>query len=232
MGLLDAFAGDAAKKAQLAQLKKGKNPDQIKAIDFFLDNGGGCLNKESPWKMADYLAHVTDKVNALNLKAKAIEKIGLDESEIQEIEPIMLSSFIFDKDTYIKISGDSAVSSQYAVTWLFFSATQVYTYKFILDTTSDNTWEITHDLFYTDITCFTTQKKVVENIKSKMVSAGGCSGCLGGMKENISKRNYVIDTLEIDVPQASFSFEMRDSANIERSIQAVKNMLRDKKYDK
>lgn len=231
--MADVFSTSAMQKAQLMQLKKGKTEEQKKAIDYFLSNGsGGCLSKDDTWKTSDYLQHVTNKINSLNLKARAIENIGLDESEIQEIEPIMLSSFLFGKDTYIKINADGAVSNQYAVTWLFFSATQVYTYKFILDTTSDNTWEITHDLFYTDITCFTTQRRVVENIKSKMVSAGGCSGCLGGQKEEFSKRNYVVDTLEIDVPQASFSFEMRNSENVERSIQAVKNMLRDKKYDK
>ncbi len=230
MSFMSVFFSEYARAAQLTQLKKGKTEDQKKAIDYLMADNvgcgcGGCLGK-SGWKLQDYLNHVSGILGRMDLRARAIEKIGLDESEIQEIEPIVLSSFTYGKGIHAKYDEGVMVSNQYAVTWLFFSASQIYTYKYIFETTSDNVWEITHDFFYTDITCFTTQKRIVEDIRTQMTS----KGCLKGSSEDTTKNNYILDYVEIDVPNTSFSFEMRNSENIERSIQAVKNMLRDKKY--
>lgn len=249
MGLAESLAtNEIARILLIKQLKKCKTKEQKQAIDFFFydeDGCGGCLGKKI-WKKDEYLERVSTHVNSLNLRQKAIEKIGLDESEIQEIEPIMLSSFVFNSSTYWKYFGDCIVSSKFGVTWLFFSAEQIYTYTYIFDMTGDSVEEITHDLFYTDITCFTTKTDLVENIIRRELDKNNKRGCLGmtstkdvsvsnikdGCLNTHVKRNYVVDTLEIDVPQTSFSFSMRNSENIERSLQAVKNMLRDKKYDK
>ncbi len=238
MGVTSSVASAAAQKAaeqlRIEGLKKGKTPEQKRVIDFFFDVGadggcgcGGCLSKSSSnLTMEEYIKLVDDKCNQLDSKNKAIAKIGLDESEIQEIPPIVLASFVYDDDDdlLIKVSNGMAVSSQYAVTWIFFSATQIYTYKYIFDTTSDNTWEITNDFFYTDITCFTTVRQLKEKIDVNITK-----GCLKA-GENTVKNNYVVDTFEIIVPGTSYRFSMRNSTTVEQSVQAAKAMLREKKF--
>ncbi|MBR2615981.1 MAG: hypothetical protein IKC69_04825 [Clostridia bacterium] len=210
-------------------LKKGKNPEQKKAIDYLfadLDSSGGCLSKLTTISNQEYMAIVQRKCQEFDTRARALEKIGLDPSQVQEIAPIVLSSFVYDDDCYVRVDNGIAVSSQYSITWIFFSASQMYTYKYIFDTTSDNTWEITKDFFYSDITCFTTERA----IKEKIGVSAGC-GCLGN-KENVSKNHYVVDTLEVIVPGTSYSVSLTNSPTVEQSIQAAKAMLREKKYSK
>lgn len=226
--ILNAAAEIAAETAKRESLKKGKSTEQKQAIDFLfkIGNGGcGCLGAGSSMTMQAYIDLVQRKCSALNLEQKALKKIGLDPSEVQEIPPIVLSSFVYDDDCLIRVDGNIAVSSQYSVTWIFFSATQMYTYQYIFDTTSDNTWEITKDFFYTDVTCFSTEQAIKEKID---ITAG--KGCLSS--ESVSKNHYVVDTLELIVPGANYSFSLRNSETIEQSIQAAKAMIREKKYSK
>ena len=221
-----AAAGAAAVLAQKEALKKGKTPEQKDCIDFLYDLGaGGCMSKGGKMTMQQYMGIVQAKCQALNSQARAMEKIGLDPSQIQEIPPIVLSSFVYDDDCLIRVDNNVAVSSQYSITWIFFSATQMYTYKFIFDTTSDNTWEYTKDFFYTDITCFST----LQAVKEKIVVAAG-TGCMKG--EQVTKNHYVVDTLEVIVPGTSYTFSLRNSPTIQQSIQAAKAMLREKKYSR
>ena len=229
-----AAAQKAAEQLRIEGMKKGKTPEQKRVIDFFFNVGenkgcgcGGCLSKSSSnLTMDEYMKLVQDKCNMLDSKNKAIAKIGLDESEIQEIAPIMLASFVYDDDVLIKAENHIAVSSQYAITWIFFSATQIYTYKYIFDTTSDNTWEITNDFFYTDVTCLTTVRSLKEKIDINITK-----GCLSS-GENTVKNNYIVDTFEIIVPGTSYSFSMRNNDTFEQSLQAAKAMLREKKFTK
>ena len=162
--------------------------------------------------------------NNFNIKARALAKVGLDESEISEIPPICLSSYVFDDDTFVKVVNGVAVSSQYSVSWIFFSQTQMYTYQFVFDMTSDNTWETTRDFFYQDITCFTTISRVVEKI---VIQPG--KGCIFS-KESAFKQNYVVDTLQIVVPNESYRVSMRDAGAQANSIMAAKAMLRERKF--
>ena len=176
--------------------------------------------------MDEYQRKIGERCNSLNLKTKAMDKIGLDESEISEISPICLSSYVFDDDAWVKVEGNIAVSSQYCVSWIFFSATQMYTYSYTFDMTSDNTWEVTNDFFYQDITCFTTENKLVERI---MTETG--KGCFG-KGESSYKQNYIVDTLKITVPGTSYIVSMRDAGAQAQSIQAAKAMLRERRFVK
>lgn len=231
-GLIAGAAVDAAQaRKALADAKKGKSKEQKDIIDFFASEYGGagcgCLGKGfKSMSMDEYQRKIGERCNSLNLKTKAMEKIGLDESEISEISPICLSSYVFDDDAWVKVDGNIAVSSKYCVSWIFFSATQMYTYSYTFDMTSDNTWEVTNDFFYQDITCFTTEKKLVERI---MTETG--KGCFG--KGNSSyKQNYIVDTLKITVPGTSYIVSMKDAGAQTQSIQAAKAMLRERKFVK
>ncbi len=225
---MNATAQAAAETARREAMKKGKTEEQKKVIDFLFragSSGCGCLGGSSDMTMQAYMELVQRKCQALNLRDKAMAKIGLDPSQVQEIAPIVLSSFVYDDDCLIRVDSNVAVSSQYSITWIFFSATQMYTYKYIFDTTSDNTWEITKDFFYTDVTCFSTVRAVKEKID---IAAG--KGCLSS--ESTTKNHYVVDTLELIVPGATYTFSLRNSDTIEQSIQAAKAMIREKKYMK
>lgn len=229
--IIGAAIDSAQAKKALAEAKKGKSKEQKDVIDFFASeyggSGCGCLGRGSKsMSMEEYQRKVGDRCNSLNLKARAMEKIGLDESEISEIPPICLNAYVFDDDTWKKIEGNIAVSSQYCVSWIFFSATQMYTYSYTFDMTSDNTWENTNDFFYQDITCFATENKIVERI---MTESG--KGCFGH-GESSYKQNYVVDTLQITVPGSSYTISMRDAGAQAQSIQAAKAMLRERKFVK
>lgn len=244
MGLLDSLTAGGAEKAaeaaRLAAMKRGKSPEQKRVIDFFMAIGGsssgcgGCLgnNGGSGITMDEYLKIVQERADSLNVKQRAMEKIGLDESQIQEIEPIMLNSFDFKGDVFTKYQSGWFVSNVYSITWIFFSAEQLYTYQIIFDTTSDDLTEITRDYFYTDITCFSTVKRVKEYISTSITQVGG--GCLRGanQQENTSKTHYEYNSFAIIAPGTEYSVSMSDNPTIERSIQAAKAMLREKKYRK
>jgi len=219
-----AAAEIAARTAQRESMKKGKSKEQKKCIDFLFDlptKGCGCLGKPTI-TMKEYMDIVNQKLQNINFRERALQKIALDPSQVQEIPPVVFNSFIYDDSCLVRIDDDVAVSSQYSVTWIFFSATQLYTYQYIFDTTSDNTWEITKDFFYSDVTCFITERDVREKIEI----TNGC--ILSG--ESIEKTHYVVDLLKIIVPGASYEFSLRNSGTIEQSIQAAKAMLREKKY--
>ena len=226
-----ATLAEAQKKAMLETVKKGKSDEQKKVLDFFYDvykkKGCGCFAKLIPtMTVSEYVALVQSKCDAIDTRAKAIAKIGVDESELNEIAPIALSSFVYDDDTLVKIEDRLAVSSQYAITWIFFGANQIYTYKYIFDTTSDDTYEFTNDFFYNDITCFSTSRFVKEKIDIVRTK-----GCLSS-REDYVKNNYVVDKFEIIVPGTSYQFSMRYNESFDQSVQAAKAVLRAKKFNK
>ena len=184
------------------------------------------------------MAIVQRKCQEFDTRARALEKIGLDPSQVQEIPPIVLSSFVYDDDCFVRIENGIAVSSQYSITWIFFSAEQMYTYKYIFDTTSSNTWELTKDFFYRDITCFSTEHSVKEKIipgkglgclnSGKGSESKGCSGIF----DNFTKKLFVTDILTVVVPGTTYTVSMTSTPVVEQSIQAAKAMLREKKYSK
>lgn len=226
--MLGGTAAIAEEKAKLENMKKGKTEEQKRVIDFFANLYAGCGcgvgSAGAKMTMNEYQQIVSNKLYALNLKQKAMDKIGLDESEINEIPPIVLSGYDFDSnDVLVRVIDGMAVSSRFSVSWIFFSATQLYAYTYTFETISDNTWEQTQDFFYQDITSFTTLQKVVEKIDITTV------GCIK-KGENIVKNNYIVDSLQIVVPGNSFSFSMRNNDSLDQSIQAAKAMLRERKF--
>lgn len=216
-------------KKALDWVKRGKTQEQKNIIDFLYIDPNGCKLGNvvsSNMTIQGYEQIVAQKLYNLDLRQRAIEKIGLDESEIEEIDPIPLSGYIFDdnnKDIMVKAVDGRAVSSRFSVTWIFFSKTQMYTYTYTFETISDNIWETTRDFFYQDITCMTMKQRVIEKIDSLQ------TGCLAN-KEACVKNNFMVDTLEIVVPGATYAFSMRNNEDLERSLRAAKAMLRERKY--
>lgn len=228
----------AANKAAFKAMKLGKTKEQKKVIDFFADaygaSTGGCLKKISKIKIEEYEKMIIDRCNSLNIKQRALQRIGLDEAEISEINPISLHSYVYtlseikNREILLKIVNNTAVTSKYEVTWLFFSQDQIYAYSIEFDMISDEIVEDVHEFFYSDITCFETVNHLVEDIRFDLKGCLKTKGCLNSTVKN----NYVVDSFVITVPGKDFAVSMRNSGNQFQSVQAAKAMLREKKYSK
>lgn len=187
----------------------GKNEEQIKVIKYFLKQEG-CFSKNITDD--EYLAMVRQKRDSLNLKEKALNKIGLDEDELREIPPIMFEGFTFNKAWSKRRANGTWVSSAYQVTWLFFSATEVYIYQYTMNMDEDKKTESTEEYFYRDVTSF--------NTKNETEVARDSNG------NNIEIES---NKFAIIVPGASLSVAMDGNADVEASIQGMKQKLREKK---
>jgi len=196
---------------QLRNKKKfgDKTQEQIKVIEYF--------TKEESWmskNMTDdvYLAQVKAKRDSLNLKQKALDKIGLDEDEVKEIPPAKFEGFVF-RDAYAKkrANGDW-ISSSYQVSWLFFSATQVYLYSYTFRMDEDSKAEKTDEYFYKDVTSFSTSSESEE--------ATGT---------NDKKFKVESNKFAMRVGGESVYMSMDGVPNAEQIIQGMKQKLREKK---
>lgn len=185
---------------------EGKTPEQKAVIRYFLVDG--CLRK----KMSDAEYDAFIKKNVPSLKQRGMDKIGLDEDQLKEIEPVHFEGFVFDKDSYFKKCDDGVWrSSKYEVAWLFFSDTQVYLYKKTMSFDEKKDRERTEEYFYKDITNFSTVSE------SKEIERGG--------------EKFQVDTTEfrLVVPGDNFSCSMAQNEYTEGAIQGMKAKLREKK---
>lgn len=227
LGFTAGVAADyAAEVAKVNKLKKGKTKEQKKVIDFFFHEyvGGGCLKKGgSKMSMDAYQNLVKEKCRTLNIKEMALNKLGIDWSQVQEIRPVTLTAYGYSDDCFVRVENDQAVSNLYCITAIFFSMDQIFVYKYQFDTASNNTWEITYEFFYDDIVCITTKKEVKEKITISLKK-----GCFK-KGEEITKDLYIDEVLEIDVPGISYEFSKNSNPNVEMSIMAAKAMIREKK---
>ena len=195
---------------------KGRNDDQVAVIRYFC-NDPACLSKK-PISDAEYDQMVLDVLNSNDYKQKALNKIGLDEDQVKEIEPVHFEGFQFDKQSLAKQGDDGKYrSSKYQVSWLFFSATQVYLYQNTFNMDEDGKKEATEEYFYKDITNFSTSSDTVETPfydKKKM---------------KVVLQNVDSNRFAITVPGDKFYCSLEQNDYTERAIQGMKAMLREKK---
>ena len=192
------------------------SPEQKKVLTKYFCVSG-CLGSLGAMKDEDYDAMVDEKVKALNLKQKALNKIGLDESEVNEIAPVNFYGWDDDdsKNTLTgKVGRDGEYrTSRYQVSWLFFSATQVYLYSYTIDMLFNKSSEKTEEYFYKDITNFTTTSDS-EEVK-------------------VGKKTFTYDkrAFQIVVPGDKMRLAIggMNMEEVERSLQAMKQKLREKK---
>ena len=140
----------------LNQYKAGKTAEQQRVIDYFCKEEG-CMSKN----MSDdeYSQMVIKKRDSLNLRAKALSKIGLDEDEVNEIPPALFEGYVFKNAFAKKRANGNWVSSAYQVAWLFFSSTQIYVYRYTFNMDEDKKQESTDEFFYKDVTSFSTSSE-------------------------------------------------------------------------
>ena len=195
--------------ADLDKLKVGKNEEQKKVLDYFLAEG--CL--ASKMKDDEYLKLVYKKRDSLNLREKALSKIGLDEDELKEIPPTCIEGFVYQKAWSKQQANGNWVSTTYEIAWLFFNATQIYLYKTSFWTDESKKTESTYEIFYKDVTSVTT-KTLYEESKNKTGS------------ENLEVESH---KFAMSVPGDNIFVAMSGDDSSEATIQALKQKVREVK---
>ena len=193
---------------------KGRSSDQRNVIRYFCVDG--CFKVI----MSDqaYDALVQSYSTKQNFRQKAIDKIGLDESEIKEIDPIHFEGYVYDKNTFWKYGKDNKPrSSKYQISWLFFSSTQVYLFQYTFNLDEDGKKESTEEFFWKDITNFSASSDTEE-------------ASYWDNKENkFLLKNVSTNRFALTVPGEKFYCYMEQNNDTERAIQAMKSKLREKK---
>lgn len=211
-------------KSEMQQRMKGRTPEQKKVIKYFYGEGG-CLSFLSPGlKDEDYDAMVQTKAKSIDFRQKALNKIGLDESQVSEIEPVHFEGYWFDeKKTLAKWGKNDKEwrSSAYQVTWIFFSSSQIYVYQYTFNMDEDGKKESTEEYFYKDITNFSTTSDTIEKYVLDKVS---CKGDATYARKNVDANRFAII-----VPGDKFYCSMDQNDYTEKAIQGMKAKLREKK---
>lgn len=204
----------------IKRLCKGRTAEQQQVIKYFL-GGNGCLSRGLTDEQ--YEAMVMAKAKSMDFKKKALDKIGLDESQVSEIAPVHFEGYWFDeKKAFAKWGKDRKWrSSAYQISWIFFSATQVYVYQYTFNMDEDGKKEATEEYFYKDITNFSTSSDTVEKEVLDKVS---CKGEAVYARKNVDSNRFALV-----VPGDKFYCSMEQSDYTERAIQGMKAKLREKK---
>ncbi len=221
MGCLGALINAAiANQGDLKDRLKGRSPNQQKVIKYFAGEGG-CLSKGL--SDAEYDEMVRAVVNGTDWKQKALSKIGLDEDQLKEIDPIHFEGYYFDeKKTYAKYGADKKWrSSAYQISWLFFSADQVYLYQYTFNMDEEGKKEHTEEYFYKDITNFSTTSDTVEK---EVPETSGCNNNVEYVKKSVDYTRFALV-----VPGDKLYCSMDQSDEYESAIQGMKAKLREKK---
>jgi len=224
MGLGTMVAGAAvsaaSKKAEMDRLLKGRTPEQQKVIKYFF-GAGGCFSKG----MSDdeYESMVMAKAKSIDFKQKALDKIGLDESQVNEVAPVHFEDYLFDdKKAYARRGKDGIWrSSAYQISWLFFSSAQVYVYQYTFNMDEDGKKESTEEYFYKDITNFSTS---ADSVEKETVGKVSCSGKAEFVRTSVETNRFALI-----VPGDKFYCSMKQSDYAEKAIQGMKAKLREKK---
>lgn len=213
----------AAKQQEMQMLLRGKNSDQQAIIKFFYGANGGCMS--SGMTVQQYEEKVAAKKNSLNTKQMALRKLGIDEEEVQEIEPVTFEGYVFnDKvdNLVARASANKWVSSEYMITWLFFGDREVFIYQYSFSMTSDSKKENTMQYFYQDVTNFTASSETYQKIVAE--SAGGCSGGTQYMQASANAEEF-----KIVVPGDTLRCSMTPTDSTDAAIRGMRNKLREMK---
>ena len=205
---------------EIKKLCKGRSEDQQQIIHYFCDERG-CLSKGIP--DSDFDANKVRQISALNLKQKALNKLGIDEDQVKEVDPICLEGPAYKTSTWRRRGGDQTNRySAYQVTYIFCSSDQVYAYQYTINLDSDEKKERAEEYFYKDITNFTSIDDTEEF--EFEVTKGGCRP-----STEIQRIKVNTNTFKIAVPGDAFECSMISNSEIEGQIQALKAKLREKK---
>jgi len=219
LGYATGFAADKAidaadKKREMNRALKGRTPEQQAVIKYF-NASGGCMNK----CMSDdeYESMVMAKAKSIDFKKKALDKIGIDESQVNEINPIHLEDYMFDDKVYALCGKDGLWrSSAYQISWIFFSSTQIYVYQFTFNMDNGEKKERTEEYFYKDVR---TLSIASDTIEKEVVGKVTCRGDATYIRTNIETNHLNI---------GGFYCSMKKNDYTDKAIQGMRAKVREK----
>lgn len=203
--------------SEVKQRSKNRSDEQKMALRYFLNEG--CLQKKPTDEAYDALVASMVAQKKLADPQTALDKLGVDESEVTEVKPLFLDGYVFgDKNTYAKVGKDGLWrSSKYQVSWIFCSATHVYLYQYTFNTDEDGKKVATEEYFYKDITNFSASSDTVEtpywDKKQKKI-----------LLQNVDSTRF-----RITVPGDSLYCVMAQTDDNEAAVKGLKAKLREKK---
>lgn len=218
LGCLSLIYNDPAR-----EYKKGRTEEQKKVIEYFRPSGG-CIgiiaSMFSTMKDDVYESMIQNRVKKLNSMENALNKLGIDLEMVQEVKPIYLEGYYFEnRRAFAKLGKDGKWrSSAYEFAWIFCGDKQIYVYRYRINMDEDGKNETAEEYFYKDVTNISHSNETVE--KETYV------GCLGlkKVKKNIDYTRFMLSAMG-----DKFYCSARASDEIERSVQGLKNKLREKK---
>lgn len=164
-------------------------------------------NKKNVVTDAEYDTSVTS--NLKNIRTKALSKLGIDEDEVKEVAPISFDGYVYNGASQSKQGADGLWrTNKYESVTLFFSEHEVHCYTYTFDTTQQKQTEATDVYFYKDIVSVSTASNTVQ--------------LLG---QNVDYEYFKLTT----AGGTALSVSLRDVSNAQRSINAMRALLKTKK---
>lgn len=169
--------------------------------------------------------HITDEDidqfcldNINGIEDKSLKKLGLDKEQVSLISPIVISGYFFSKiltDPFYRQGLDQKDrSSNYQVSVLFFSDDQVFSYTYTFSLIYDEEKSRTDEYFYKDIVSISTSNDIVDFIDNRR------------QKKSANIHQFVLTTSGgTSICNSLMSYD----DNIEKSIQGMKQLIRQKK---
>ena len=221
------FRDKFGNNVSLKELMKGKDAQQQVATKFFcgIPVKEGCFKKEF-LTLEGYTEVVKSKRGSGNYKDRALNKLGIDEDQVKEIDPVCFEGYRYDYpklEPFTSFVDGTFVASMYEITWIFFGNDQVYVYNHSFDTTDATQSDKTLEYFYKDITAFATSSDSVPR-KVWITEGKGCSA-----KSESQTKNINSDLFQIKVPGDTFACALKSAGEYSSAISAMKQKLRDKK---
>ena len=168
-----------------------------------------------------------------NLKSMALKKLGIDEEQVREANPISMDSYIFENlilATCREKEGNDGKtrSSTYNATMFLFSKEQIFYYSLTFSLLKNVKKETTVECFYNDIVSVKTESEIIALNSNKKDKDGNDVKDADGkeVKNTINIDDFVLTTSGGTQMKARVCDIGYENAN---SIQGMKNLLRTKK---
>ena len=155
--------------------------------------------------------------NIPDLRSRALQKLGVDEDEVKEIDPIVISGYRFKGASKFKKGADDKWrTNRYEAVVLYFSPREVHCYTYSFITTDSTVQEQTDVYFYRDIVTVSTssESETVTDAKT-------------GKRETANYESFVLRTTGGNA--LSVAIDAGNSDSVQRSINAMRQLLRQKK---
>ncbi|WP_409969077.1 hypothetical protein RFF05_03740 [Bengtsoniella intestinalis] len=193
--------------------------DKFPAIGIFMIIAGASLLivtlKKPSISDAEYDNYVSAFVNISHVKELALDKLGLDESEVTEIEPIILSGYVYQGADLLKQGTDGQWrSNKYEIFALFFTVNELHCYTKRVSTTGGRALESTDVYFYKDIVSASTTYETFTRPQQGAIPA-----------VNVDYECFKLTTSA----GTSITVSLRDVDGIQKSINAMRALLKEKK---